>query len=113
MEKPEFHGLFELVIRMAFKELSPGKTETTTLSDTELVPLDLSYLPYGMTTDGNTIRANSKQKRSAANGDHRNYLLEGRTIPLAQQPEARSIRLDRGGALATLRRRGRLSSPFP
>jgi hypothetical protein len=71
MEKPEFHGLFELVIRMVFKELSPGKTETTTLSDTELVPLDLSYLPYGMTTDGDTIRANSKQKRSAANGDHR------------------------------------------
>jgi hypothetical protein len=70
MEKQEFHGLFELVIRTIIKEQSRRKRETTTLPETELVPLDLSYLPYGVTTDSNTVRANSKQKESATNGDH-------------------------------------------
>jgi hypothetical protein len=48
MEKQEFHGLFELVIRTIIKEQSRRKRETTTLPETELVPLDLSYLPYSV-----------------------------------------------------------------
>jgi hypothetical protein len=70
MDKSEFHGLFELVFRTFIKEMSPRKSETTSLPETELVPLDLSYLCDGVTTDSNAIRADSKQKRCATNCGH-------------------------------------------
>jgi hypothetical protein len=70
MEKSEFHGLFDLLVRTFIKELSPRKSETISLPETELVPLDLSYLCGGVTTDSNAIIADSKQKRCATNGGH-------------------------------------------
>jgi hypothetical protein len=70
MEKSEFHGLFELLFRTFIKELSRRKSETISLPETELVPLDLSYLSGGVTTDSNAIIADSKQKRCATNGGH-------------------------------------------
>jgi hypothetical protein len=69
MEKSEFHGLFELLFRTFIKELSRRKSETISLPETELVPLDLSYLSGGVTTDSDAIIADSKQNR-ATNGGH-------------------------------------------